>query len=388
MNIQIYVMTHKKFDEPENALYKPFQVGKAIGENLGYEGDDTKDNISAQNPYFGELTGLYWIWKNDKIHDYVGLCHYRRYFVNENRELLKKQEYEEIFQTYDVITSNAIYGEKSCLCEYEDAHYIKDLYLVRESIEKLYPNYLSTFDFIMNGKKNYYGNLMVGKKDLVDAYAKWLFTIFFDIFDKIDVHTYDDYHKRVFGFLSELLLLVYLTYHKYKIYEAKIGFTSEKAETRELKLALSQLVKINEIKKARELFHEYTAIRPDVQLALSDIFGELPIMEQILYIIEQEEEFQLFGINRYTNSLSKMVDHYKKLIEIFASLSRNETELSNADAHYMKQTNVTGILVLIMCLNNPDTSFSKDIVKQHMQTYFLQKKDEISLNFVNQIVTL
>lgn len=385
MKIQIYVMAHKKFDEPNNEIYKPFHVGKALGKDLGYEGDDTKDTISKKNPYYGELTGLYWIWKNDHEHDYVGLCHYRRYFVDDNRKLLDEKKYEEIFQSYDVITSNAAYAQESCLKEYENAHYIKDLFLVRESIERQYPEYLNTFDKIMSQKKKYYGNLMVAKKELFDSYASWLFSIFFDIEDKVDVQTYDDYHKRVFGFLSELLLYVYLTQQKYRIYESKIGFTSEKAETIELKLALSQLVKLNEIKKARELFYEYTKIRPDVRLELSDILGELPIMEQLLYIIEQEKEFKLTGVYEYTTSLFDMVSHYKKVMEIFVRLKKQS--MSKEEAVYFQQTNLTGIFVLIICLNQPKEAFLKEKVKECMQTYFSDKSDEKSLSFIAQIVT-
>lgn len=41
--------------------------------------DDENDNISSLNPWFGDLTGLYWVWKNTK-HDYVGTNQYRRYW--------------------------------------------------------------------------------------------------------------------------------------------------------------------------------------------------------------------------------------------------------------------------------------------------------------------
>lgn len=54
---------------------------------MGYIGDNTGDNISLRNPNYCELTGLYWAWKNLKC-DYIGLCHYRRYFTNSN--LFKK----------------------------------------------------------------------------------------------------------------------------------------------------------------------------------------------------------------------------------------------------------------------------------------------------------
>ena len=83
MRTKIFVMTHKKFDEPQNPIYIPLQVGKAETEDLGYLGDDTGDSISHKNKYYGELTGLYWLWKNYSDVDIIGICHYRRYFSGE-----------------------------------------------------------------------------------------------------------------------------------------------------------------------------------------------------------------------------------------------------------------------------------------------------------------
>ena len=62
----IFTMTHKKFSKPDDAAYVPVQVGRAVNEALGYLGDDTGDSISEKNCYYGELTGIYWVWKNYK----------------------------------------------------------------------------------------------------------------------------------------------------------------------------------------------------------------------------------------------------------------------------------------------------------------------------------
>ena len=84
--VKIVVATHKKYKMPKDEMYLPLHVGAAgkvdaCGNplDLGYQKDNTGDNISGKNASFCELTGLYWAWKNLDA-DYIGLAHYRRHF--------------------------------------------------------------------------------------------------------------------------------------------------------------------------------------------------------------------------------------------------------------------------------------------------------------------
>ena len=79
-DIKVIVTTHKKYEMPSDKMYLPVCVGMDIkNDNFGYQPDNTGENISSKNPYYCELTGLYWAWKNLKA-DYIGLAHYRRHF--------------------------------------------------------------------------------------------------------------------------------------------------------------------------------------------------------------------------------------------------------------------------------------------------------------------
>ena len=101
MKTQIFVMTHKKFNPPNNPIYIPLQVGAALNPDLGYMRDDVGDSISALNPYYGELTGMYWLWKNYHDADLIGICHYRRFFFNERGTLMTQEEYETFIRTVE-----------------------------------------------------------------------------------------------------------------------------------------------------------------------------------------------------------------------------------------------------------------------------------------------
>lgn len=82
-DIKIIVCYHKPGKYISNEVYVPVHVGKATSKyNLPIQGDNEGENISSLNYTYCELTGLYWAWKNIKA-DYIGLCHYRRFFTFE-----------------------------------------------------------------------------------------------------------------------------------------------------------------------------------------------------------------------------------------------------------------------------------------------------------------
>lgn len=350
MKTQIFVMTHKKFNPPRDSIYVPLHVGRALGADLGYQGDDTGDNISALNPFYGELTGLYWLWKNYHDVDLIGVCHYRRYFFHESGKLLTREQYEVALQDADIMVSDPIYAPKPYLKYFGEAHNVNDMILAGNTIQRLFPDDYWAFEEVMQGSKYYFGNLCVMSKKLFDSYCEWLFSIFFAMEDKIDITGYDDYHKRLFGFLSEELLLVYITARGLRVKEGHVGITAEKAETVEFKLAMDQLIKQAQFTEARSLFYDFLKIRPDVQLELSDIKNEIPDIELILFILEKEQEQGEEGFYHVSHNLKDLIIHLRTLKEILIR-KKTGTGLSGMDKQYLENNHVSEIAIEVISVN-------------------------------------
>ena len=83
-DVKIIIATHKEYRMPKDKVYLPLQVGAEGKKSIGYKKDNTGKNISEKNPFFCELTGLYYAWKNLK-YDYIGLVHYRRHLTLSNK---------------------------------------------------------------------------------------------------------------------------------------------------------------------------------------------------------------------------------------------------------------------------------------------------------------
>lgn len=223
-DIKIYVATHKKYDALENDLYEPIQVGAKLNKNLGYITDATGDNISKKNKSFCELTGLYWIWKNAKS-DITGLVHYRRYFYksmwnNTKENIISREEIENTLKKYDCIVckkSKVPFGTVEKY--YSKHHYAKDYQTLRDVISKMYPEYLDSFNKVSNSNYYYNLNMMICNKDIFNDYCKWLFDILFEVEKLSDTTNYSDYDKRIYGFLSEIMLRVWLEKNKLKLKE-------------------------------------------------------------------------------------------------------------------------------------------------------------------------
>lgn len=347
MSTKIYTMTHKKFHPPQSQTYIPLHVGRANSVDLGYLGDDTGDHISDLNCFYGELTGVYWLWRNLDSEDNIGICHYRRFFINEKQELLEEEDFEKILKDYDVISSKAIYIDEPYKEYYGKAHNINDLIKEGEVIKELFPEDYPAFEQVMNGKKHYFGNLMVTSRKLFDDYCSWIFTIFAELGNRIDVSSYDEYHKRIFGFLSEQLLLVWVTARGLKVYESRVGITEEKAETRELKLAVGQLIKNGQTAEARQLFYDILKVRPDIRLEHSDLRGEIPLIELVLYICEVERQQGVAGgLLAYSKELSDLLAHVRWLAE-----ELRKPQLTGEALGYIQKTQTSDVALEVLRAN-------------------------------------
>ena len=233
MNIEMYVCTHKQFEYHLPRIYKRIQVGAKGKENLGYESDCIGDNISEKNANYCELTGLYWAWKNLQC-DYIGLCHYRRYFANSHHgsdldakkaAIFHKADYEKLLQSYDVILpKKRNYYIETVRSQYEHAHNKRDLDEVERIIAERYPEYSDAFAKVMGRTKLHILNMFAMKKELFDEYCAWLFDILFELEKRIDISNYNQYEARVFGFLSERLFNVWLEKKQLKVAEANVVF--------------------------------------------------------------------------------------------------------------------------------------------------------------------
>lgn len=209
---------------PDDDVYIPLHVGREGKQDLGYIGDNTGENISSKNANYCELTGLYWAWKNLDC-EYIGLCHYRRYFATsgclqswireEKQRILSRQDYEYYLSRYDILLPSVNNMKVTLGQNYAQAHFYKDLLEVRNVICDKYPDYVLAFDEVINSKRGYFANMFVMKKVLFNDYSKWLFSILFEIEDKIDISNYDAYQARIFGFLSERLFSVWLYKNNY-----------------------------------------------------------------------------------------------------------------------------------------------------------------------------
>lgn len=220
-DIKIIVATHRAFQMPkDNHLYLPIHVGAEGKESLGYTGDDTGDNISQLNPYYCELTGLYWAWKNLDA-DYLGLVHYRRYFTKKSQPYHESIDMDEVILSQDdighlldqadvIVPKKRRYYIETLYSHYAHTHDAKHLDKTREIIERLYPQDISVYDSVMKQRSGYMFNMFIMKKELVKRYCEWLFPIIDGLYKEIDITGYSAFDARLFGRISERLFNVWL----------------------------------------------------------------------------------------------------------------------------------------------------------------------------------
>ena len=204
----------------------PIQLGSAFSdEKLCGITDDMGDNISELNKDFSECTALYWIWKNDKEADYVGLFHYARY-IDISEDELSRLDNAGIDM---VITVPMMSGKpvKDFFCP--DYISMKDWELMETAIIRRFPEYEKTLEKYDSAFCYPGANMSIMRRDIFDEYAKFSFTVALDITDYYEKNgvTRND---RYAGYIMENLLALFVMHNKdkYRIAVADLLYAKER----------------------------------------------------------------------------------------------------------------------------------------------------------------
>ncbi|MFV0530120.1 MAG: DUF4422 domain-containing protein [Flavobacteriales bacterium] len=271
MKIKILVAHHKKHYIYEDDIFLPIHVGKEDSKiNLNMIADNTGDNISSKNKYYCEMTATYWAWKNINDADYIGLCHYRRYFTFKQESFVKKlkdkikvyfgKSYKLLKRNYDkgiifemikttpealnaelndfsvklvktiaqenisvFVTSPVELVNKNIKTHFDifEFNYLDE---IKEIIKNNFPQYLEYYIDTLNSNRIYYANMVIMEKGIFNKYCSFIFSILNIHFEqnKNDIHNEQINFDRLSGYVAELLTNTFILKLKKEIKEDTI----------------------------------------------------------------------------------------------------------------------------------------------------------------------
>jgi len=245
-DIKIFV-SHRVDQDCEiinHSLYVPVRCGAVFAPriNTPMKGEHTGENISDKWMSYGDLTVLYWAWKNVKA-DFYGFCNQQRYFAfpleeqNEDRlgnincEYLDEKTIDRLglyatdrihqeILPYEIIVAvpldvhNSDKRLKNLFQHYDfiRGKHTDDLERVLQIIDSQSPDYSEDARNYLNGHDFYAYNLFIINRELLSEYCTWLF----HIIAKFEKHTESKHSSieecRSVYQVGELLLGVFYTH--------------------------------------------------------------------------------------------------------------------------------------------------------------------------------
>ena len=238
MRTVIAVASHKRYPVREDKLYLPVMAGSVFmtsEETSGYLRDDSGDNISDRNPGYSELTVLYWMWKHCDA-DNIGICHYRRYFTVKSflrrsisfagiskrsngklNAVLTYDEADELLKDNRIILpAPRNYFIETNYSQFAHAHGAEALDEARSILEA---EYRDAFDRRMSMTSGHRFNMFIMRKSLMDEYCTWLFGVLFELERRLGLNGSQACSDRIYGFVAERLLDVWIDAKGYEYYE-------------------------------------------------------------------------------------------------------------------------------------------------------------------------
>lgn len=178
------------------------------------------DNIDFLNPWYCELTGLYYLWKhvNDEI---VGLEHYRTYFWKDGHPINENQIKDEL-KKGDIICGGFNYPFfKSKILKTELNRVTKCVDGFLNTLNKINTEFCSYFKNYLNGQRLWCCNIFIGSKKILNEWLEFLFDVLIEFEKNFKIGPATNTWRRE-GFFAEFMFGAWLEYKGYKIVKCDI----------------------------------------------------------------------------------------------------------------------------------------------------------------------
>ena len=240
LNLDIYCTTIRYFNVLNKlpSYIKPLGLGNATYPNNWFD-EKNGENISNLNKYYGDTTGIYWIWKNrlKNLPDnhWVGNCHYRKLWLNDlytekqrsasgslYSNLLKPNN--EIFSKCEAVQVQPIVLKNENL--YQQFKKVHKVNILDECINFLESDEKGKFREYLNGNSLSGLNMFIARTNTFKKYCESLFPWMNKCFDLcMNQKLCVDYNMRLPAFLAERYTSYWFSTHtktKYLSY-ARLG---------------------------------------------------------------------------------------------------------------------------------------------------------------------
>lgn len=223
-NLDLFICTHKDFEKQvSNPCYKVINAKDING--------DVAEN-GLKGSFYSEILLYFNVAKKYPLKDYVGFCHYRKYFSFMDNV----PDMDDFFKNYDALVVKPLKFNSSIKEHYATYHNVEDLEIVENIIANKFPEYYNAANFFFNKctemfpcnmfimKKNDFIKYTEFIKGVLDEYVNIVGT---DIEKRIednkdkylkDLKGYPQnkepwYQYRIGGYLAERLTNVFILQH-------------------------------------------------------------------------------------------------------------------------------------------------------------------------------
>ena len=93
---------------------------------------------------------------------------------------------------------------------YAHTHYAEHLDATRAILSERYPEYLDSYDKVLNQTHGYMFNMVIMDRAHFNIYCTWLFDILEELESRIDDSLLDAFEGRLYGRISEIIFNVWL----------------------------------------------------------------------------------------------------------------------------------------------------------------------------------